>query len=492
MKRENWPFFGTIVFSDPYFKLGSRTPYIDAPSGFIGNFLSEIQEITKKYKANQEKLYDEAIKLKNRYNEYFEKNYGDWLRLRVTSLRFGEKPFGIQVRIKWNKFYSFLEDFAKRDDISLEEKYLYLTSCRYSAIPIMNRQPLEKVLDKKRLERVQDSVREICKKDIGGIRSKIRDLLAQLERVKIGLFNISKRKSVTIELATLEYFPEMVSTLQGIDILAQNGLLTSCYREMRKILENLYWVVSNDILLLKLLKNAERIEGNDIIFIPTYREISKAWHEWARNNNATLSHIKELKEKIQPFAEFIRLYGRMKEYNWGKEKITDTLIDNLSYSSFLLFTGIEELEDEEDEIDFIPSYETKTLQMLAEEDLKNTIWQLKGGSLSKSDEKLVKESLKMEIGRLGKSIVPLYPSNEFVIQFVSKSLHLGDIYTRYYERYSYFVHSYDTSWQIFPFSSVLEFKILEYELSAFCDMIVGIFDKFFKRLNYRGKYSHKI
>jgi len=495
MKRENrWPFFGSIIFSNPYFKLGklSHTPYVDTPITFIYGFLSEIQKLTKRYQNEQKRLYSEAIELKNHFNKKFEEEYGDWLSLRLTLLPFGKKTFGIQVRVKWDKFHSFLENFAKSDNISLEEKYLYLTLCRYFAIPIVNRQPLESVLNRERLERVQNSVRELCEKDIEGIHSKTKDLLIKLEGAKLGLFTISKRKNIKnamIELATLEYFPEMTSTLQGIDVLAQNGLLTSCYREMRKILENLYWVVFDDLLLLRLLKDAEKIKGADIFsFEIPYRSGSKKWQEWARSNNATLSHLGELKKKIRPFAESITLYGRMKEYNWGKEKITNALMDNLSYSSFLLFTGIEKPQDE---LDFIPSYAIKTLQEFAKKDLKNAIRQLKGKSPSKSDEKLIEELLKIKSNQFGKFVIPSYPSNEFVIQLVSKMLGLKGIDKKYYGRYSYFVHSYGTSWQVFPFSSVLEFKILKYELSDFGDMIIGTFDKFFENMDYRGitKYS---
>lgn len=177
----------------------------------------------------------------------------------------------------------------------------------------------------------------------------------------------------------------------------------------------------------------------------------------------------------------------MKEYNWGKEKITNALMDNLSYSSFLLFTGIEKPQDE---LDFIPSYAIKTLQEFAKKDLKKAIRQLKGKSPSKSDEKLIVELLKMKSNQFGKFVIPPYPSNEFVIQLVSKMLGLKGIDKEYYGRYSYFVHSYGTSWQVFPFSSVLEFKILKYELSGFGDMIIGTFDKFFESMDYRGGYVH--
>lgn len=119
-RKKPWPSFGTISFNNDYFKLESRDPYIDVPNYFLGPFISGIQELTERYRYDRTRLYNEAIDLKNQFNEHFEKRYGDWLKVIIKKQVFGSKPFGIQLRVtKWDKFFSFLDNYAERDDILL-------------------------------------------------------------------------------------------------------------------------------------------------------------------------------------------------------------------------------------------------------------------------------------------------------------------------------------------------------------------------------------
>ena len=108
--------------------------------------------------------------------------------------------------------------------------------------------------------------------------------------------------------------------------------------------------------------------------------------------------------------------------------------------------------------------------------LENIIKDLKHKRLSKSDEEFINklsEKLKMNSSKL----IPLYPSNDFVIAFVSKgsSINLQKLYSEY----SHFIHSYFTSWHIFPFSSALEFKIYKHQLQIFADAILGLMNYYF-------------
>ena len=73
-----------------------------------------------------------------------------------------------------------------------------------------------------------------------------------------------------------------------------------------------------------------------------------------------------------------------------------------------------------------------------------------------------------------------YPSNEFVLGCVDKIFH-GKLLKKYKE-YSHFVHSYFTSWHIFPFSSVLEFKVFKYELETFSQMVHDLIENYVNML----------
>lgn len=132
----------------------------------------------------------------------------------------------------------------------------------------------------------------------------------------------------------------------------------------------------------------------------------------------------------------------------------------------------------------LPRYETKALKNLAVEELKNTMKELGHRHLTRSDETFAGKLTKiLEINENSK-IIPPYPSNEFVLGFVSKVLS-SDL-VKPYKEYSHFVHSYFTSWHIFPFSSVLEFKIFNHEFSVFAGIIQQLIDTYLEELFIRA------
>ena len=85
-------------------------------------------------------------------------------------------------------------------------------------------------------------------------------------------------------------------------------------------------------------------------------------------------------------------------------------------------------------------------------------------------------------------MIPL-PTNKFVLKFVD-NLFSTDLYRRFYSEYSFFVHSYFSSWHVLPFSSVLEFKIFKYELNNFSNEIKKLFTGFNKILSGLLKRSN--
>jgi len=121
--------------------------------------------------------------------------------------------------------------------------------------------------------------------------------------------------------------------------------------------------------------------------------------------------------------------------------------------------------------------------LFVEENLREVLQQLT--CVSSSDEEFIDELLRLLVGDKPFSI--RYPSNSFVIQFLGKMSGLNLI--EIYERYSYFIHSYDKTWQFYPFSSVLEFKIFKYELTQFIKLITSVIDFYERGLLQLSKYS---
>ena len=195
-----------------------------------------------------------------------------------------------------------------------------------------------------------------------------------------------------------------------------------------------------------------------------------------------IRNLGDFKKGIKGLSKEIYHYGMRKGYNWNEGKIIETFFEKISYPMFLILINADAQIPQELE-GIVPQYEVKTLRDLAILDLENIVKDLKHKRLSKSDEEFIsKLSEKFEIK--SSKLISLYPSNDFVIAFVSKvsSINLQKLYSEY----SHFIHSYFTSWHIFPFSSVLEFKIYKHQLQIFADAILGLMNYYFDLFSHKS------
>ena len=149
----------------------------------------------------------------------------------------------------------------------------------------------------KNYERVQNSVKEICKDELAQIHITLEKLLHKIKIAQRHLLRIirKKRKIWHLEPLCFYYLPEMSSVLQTLKSIFEEGLIPSCYREMRKILEDFSWIIFNDLLLFKMSTLASGI-------LSPYRFISKGWFNWAKNiGYHLLKDVSEIKiEKANP------------------------------------------------------------------------------------------------------------------------------------------------------------------------------------------------
>ena len=95
-----------------------------------------------------------------------------------------EKPFGLRIKINWKKFKTFIEDFALKD-APLEEKYEYILCCRARVLgsSLM-----------KNYERVQNSVKEVCKDELAQVRITLEKLLDKIKIAQRHLLRIIRKK----------------------------------------------------------------------------------------------------------------------------------------------------------------------------------------------------------------------------------------------------------------------------------------------------------
>jgi len=451
-----WPLFGVRSSTNPYFKIEGETHnvYVDMPNQLITEFIENFYSLAEKHKEDHEILYNESIKLANEFNTFLRENFGNWLFLSIRKEFFGKRLFGIRVKIDWSLFQKFLEEFAERGDISLEDKYEYLSMCRFE-IAWMRKEPSKELMER----RVKSLSKDIVKEINITITSFIEMLYEKRRKYREKL--MLKRKIAPL---TLAYLPEIIQTFKLINECVKRGVISTCYREMRKTLESLSWVIIDDLLLFR----GGGEEFRRLEFIPPLRIPTKRWYNWARDKGLI---IKSLHDFTKPFQVIRERIGERFKVN--RIEIENSLFHNLKYPLFLALAKCDETPPENLK-GIIPSYKADAIKSFIKEDLRRIMQQLTPTPHLNLDEGFLEDLIKLLINAK-QSFSIRYPSNSFIIQLLSKISGLN-ILLETYENYSYFVHSYDKTWQFYPFSSVLEFKIFRNELTRFISLIREILD----------------
>jgi len=467
-----WPSFGEIIIrGNPYFRMchgSSNTAYVDIPNVITQFLVEKLDNLSESCK-NREEFYTKALEIMKDYNNLVIEDNGrelyklNWLHFSLYHNPF-MKNYCLQVRINWKAFMEFLENFSQTK-IDLWKKYEYLSMCRYPSLPLVLRRDLE---------RTQNAVKEASMDDIIGIERTLEELVNYLENLKKELMKIMNRKfwknalgNAQTHPMVLVYLSEMLPTLKSLNSLVDNGAIPSCYIEIRKILENLAWAVFADILLLRSVMGEGEVDWK---MFPYHHYISKEWYEFARNNKKLiLPNIGNLKGKIKDLIKSLE----MEEIKNDKKKnkaLEEAIFRNLSYPSFLLISGLP-IDVPPNSTSALPIYDTSSLLPGIQKDFKKAALEV---NLNPEDftEKAIKALEKTASGK----IVAPYPSNDFILAFVDKTF--STKLQKKYAEYSFFVHFYPPSWEIFPFSSVLEFKILKYEVRGFSNLIIEVLNRY--------------
>ena len=450
-----WPLFGERRSTNPYFKIEGEmhNVYVDMPNFLITEFLEELYSLAEKYKGDLKTLYSESIKAKNKINDLLKKIRCDWLIFSIRRQFFSKKPLGVQVKIDWRLFQKFLDEYAE-EDTPLEDKYEYLYACRLETA-WMREEPQKDLMEKRVKLLSKNSIKEIEE----AINSFIEDLSNRRKKYRERL--LLRRRIGSLFLA---YLPEMILTFEIIRYCLKKGAISTCYREMRKIIESLSWVIVDDILLFRRGSQGFRRFKE---FIPPLRIPTKKWYNWAKGEGLI---IRSLNELLKPFQ---LIMGKIEErYHISKKEVEKSFYNNIGYPLFLVLVKSDKVPTGKLRDDI--SYKAEEVKLFVKENLREVLQQL--AHTPPPDEEFIDELVRLLVGDKPFSI--RYPSNGFIIQFLGKMSGLNLI--EIYERYSYFVHSYDKTWQFYPFSSVLEFKIFKHELTRFIKLITSIID-FYER-----------
>lgn len=493
----NWPVYGfshtreNRLNESKYFRIEGKIKnhYVDFPNQTTQQFFSEIlNRAAQSYLNKSEEKYKAAMQAKEKYNEKLRERGIDFLTYVIVKRKpdEGNPLFGIQARIYEDKFKDFLEEFPQTSDLSLEEKYQYLMKSRFLTLAIESK---SKRTSRKSIENWTEEVKKLAEENIEEITRKIDETNSKVENWEKELqkywANRNLWKYFDTYPTTLLYVIEMKSILNNIKDTIRKGSVPPCYREMRKLLENLTWAIFDDFLFInsKYYKYLKENPTTDISFPRPFQEVNKRWYNWNRDNleksRSFNSRLDELRNKILVHCKKPRLrYDD--NYEIGKDEIKVELKKRMSYPLYISLSGTE-IEESEKVEDFVHPFKPETLKPLVRFSLKQVLRGLKNGRrTSKLDKEFLNEISELTVSNKNQFIVPTIPPNEYIINFLHNIWHTNfeRKLSESYKQYSFFVHSYLHSWQVYPYSSVLEYKILKNEVKTFFSTVANLTESY--------------
>lgn len=464
----NWPAYGTISSRDfnptdnVYFKMENSTyHYIDFPNRYIYAFMNEIARTANFYPHQPEGQYERALEIKKEYERVFYEEGIDFLTFSIEKQQESDPLlFSIHIQIDEDKFKEFIESFSA-SKTPLKEKYSYLWRCRLTSLEVAS-QSEESVSAV--IEDLQRKVQEYIDEDLRDIEDKLTEFLANLGkwRETLQIFWEKRRIGLSdIYPSTFIYLMEMEGVISHIRFLISSGSIPSCYREMRKLLEDLSWVIFDDFLFMYYRSKPSK---DPFYFYSEY------WFqlENTRENRRNFENkVNELRDRIydhctKPDMRYADKYGI------GKGQVKAELKKRMSLPLYIMLAGTYPLQ-----VDKFKPLLYKTFELV----LKG----LKGGrSLGKSDKKFVEKMGDLVADTSSENAVPPFPSTKGVISFLEDIWHdrLENKLTNLYDKYSFFTHPYMSSWQLYAFSSVVEFKILNNEINNFIRSITDLVETY--------------
>lgn len=491
----DWPYLTQTSGPSPdasenqYFTIEGnvRNHYVDFPNHLVDAFFSKIlHEVPEAYPNDPESQYKAALEVTERYNEALDEMGLDFLQLRIVD-RSSSRPhpyYGLQIHgLDSSKFDAFLDSFAETDETTLEEKYHYVHGSKYPVSEVASKSHSDSIASRKQ---VQEAVKARVESEKDSITKTTETLLSRIDKWRDELQTYWRRTTwqrFNTFPAVHLYLLEMESIITNIDVLADRGSIPPCYRELRKLLENLSWSVFDDLLFI----NAEYATIYDDSSVPPHTpprpflSANQQWYNWVRGRQTPSFETQrsQLRDRLYDHSTRSRLSYDDK-YGITKGTITEVLKTNLSYPLYIALAGLE-VETTESVESFVTPVNPAHLKPGVRRTIQNVVRSLKEGRrLGQLDEEfidtLTDELLDIEANYL----VPPFPSNNHVIGYLDSLWHheLPSRLDDFYGEYSFFIHSYPSSWQIHPHSSILEFKILAHEIDRFSHAVSTLIEQY--------------
>jgi len=429
-----------------FFKFGNKHVYVDIPNPTIDNIYKEtlincnnLKRVSKAYKCAKKFIDDVNSNLHKNLEEIYgkNKNLELFFKIQIQRMNASKKPLLFKYRIDWEKFQRFIENFPYSDEITLEDKYRYIMSCKYSGsdLPVNALLGIYDALkgsDSNSYKDFNERFNRATSTTIQTINDTLDNLISLLTK------KLREGKKNKYPETLLDCIPDMISTLYEIKILSNKGYISSCYRETRSLIERLSYVILDGYLVFNSFNY-----GQKEILLPLLN-INSKWRDMQKKTQ--LHDIDNL------FLNDI-FNGQCEKY---KIRIENTMLKKMSVEMYVALGGKPVNEGCDGSV---PCLEIDKINKGIEEiinlaDESNPCWNT-----------LIKK-LKGKWSNEKYGEFP-FPTTNFALAFLRRVF--GDdlkmIRSNIWDRYSLFIHPYIFTWEIIPNTSVIEYKIFEYELT---------------------------
>lgn len=475
VEKKTWPSLARLNLRGKIFGVRKKSSslWVDAPFYMLYDFIQALLKISRS-SVNLKKSKEEAKNLVESFNEKLRSEGFDFIKIfRPQNACFTKKyKYKIIIRTDFEKLEEFLEKLARDPSTSLHEKYMYISSSRLPAIDVIRRGGFFAKLSPNKI--VQDGVKELVKEDLAQISKTLIEEIRKLDKLQ----KKAEKKYRTRNVHPLFFFvqPEIITTLTACRTLSEKGLITSVYREFRKILE----VVATSIFFDLLSKNSLSVcRAPEMDITPWIDRKSSASIKSAREEK--LRDIDVFRRKLNDLFKQAKICFDILDKEITKDEFSKYFAQRLSYPLFVILFGIPAKT-----VNGFPKDSSRYL--INKDPLENPATKnfAKILALSVGKEKETKKEIKVAKSILDNffkeknQIIPQFLTTKFTIQYIENTSKIS-FYNKYSE-YSMFVHTHPETFQVLPFSSVSEFKILREETKIFVNLLEKITKWYFSEI----------
>ena len=486
---KQWPSYGYLPYKGEYFRLHhgkSNKQLADIPFSAIENLISRLKTIDMEAKNVQ----DFAIRSSQEINHFNKALPIELLRLKVPEgmirasidrYYWGDPKSirGLKLSIDQEKFKWFIEHVSlrKNNDLWRTFEYIYISKNFFAQSALVDPK------FKSKISRYTNSVKQYSTSQLNSIDKGIQDIREKIEQ------SIEKFKRVIHEENgkqllffpyCLQYLNQMRLKISSIKALSELGDFSSCFTEMRGVMEGLGFQVFLDVLQARAVQANINASNMDLLRQFSQSQVSEARKD--REFRGIQPRIISLQTNREIGNSFLESVSRTCQLDYEKKGIlVSKVYEKMSMASFVMLHGkprknVKGMKDWDDErmekspfpfIDFGKGANADFLNIGVKE-LTDTIKDT-GVNISKNEvEKLFMNYIS------GSEVVVLPPQTKFSFDFLYHSFAKEDLWYEMkslYDAFSPFAHSCWESTTIWPFISVLEIQTFNNVLKEFSSLV---------------------